>query len=612
MSKLGVVRRSLGALMKVISWLRLLTVNLLFVAVVVLIIFALRGGAVPTIPHRGALIINPAGTLVDQLAYIDPVGQLLGDTDPETQETLLQDVVDAIDLAADDERITSAVLSLDYLAHGGISKMQEITAALQRFRDAGKKVYAYGDNYSQDQYLLASSADEVYLHPMGSVMLQGYGVYRNYFRDALDKLEVNVHVFRVGQYKSAMEPFMRDDMSSEDREANLSWLNSLWGDYREQVLTQRKISGKAFDSYIANADQFARKYAGDLATAALAAGLVDGIKTRDEVNALLIEAVGAEDDDGYYEGVAYDQYLWLQNLEHVDGGDADGVGLIVASGMILDGYQPPGSIGGDSLAELVRDARLDESVRAVVLRIDSGGGSAFASEIIRRELTLLRDAGKPLVVSMGSVAASGGYWIAAGADEIWATPTTLTGSIGIFGAFPTLEDTLAKMGIYTDGVGTTPLAGSFRIDRPLDSVTADVIQSSLENGYQRFLTIVREGRGMESDAVSKVAEGRVWSGRAALEIGLVDQLGNLDGAIRAAAELAQLDEDYEIYYIEQPLSPQEELLHHLLNVVAPVGGKSFMNGWQSLLAPLSQLLASVRAMNDPQGMYAHCTVCLAP
>ena len=616
-NKPGFMRRIYRGVMAFISALRLLVVNLLFLLIIGGLVVVLSDGELPAIPEKGALVLDLQGTLVDQLSYVEPLTRLMGETSPEQKETLLQDVIDAIHYAKDDDRINVLVLSLDYFAYGGISKIQEIAVALDDFRSSGKKIIAAGDSFSQDQYLLAAQADEIYINPMGGVLLEGYGVYRSYFKQAIDKLEVSFHVFRVGSYKSAMEPFIRSDMSAEAREANLVWLNSLWNDYTRSVAQRRQLKPADINRYANEIDILLAQYHGNTASVAVASGLVDGVKTREEMNRYLIELAGVEDEQGYYQGIGFERYLWLKQMktaaENVDGR----VGVIVAAGTIVDGVQPPGMIGGDSLAELIREARRDDEVQALVLRVDSGGGSAFASEIIRRELALLQQAGKPLVISMGSVAASGGYWIAALADEVWATPTTLTGSIGIFGAFPTIEKTLGNLGINTDGVGTTALAGALRVDRPLSPIAGRMIQSSVEYGYFRFLEIVAEGRGLSREDVAKVAEGRVWSGSDALRLGLIDQLGGLNEAIASAAALAHLD-SYESELIEMPLTPQEQFINELMDsetvrqlMVSSEQGQ-ILSQLQRWLAPFNTSLGFLGSMNDPQGMYLHCTVCVAP
>ena len=615
----GIIRRSFGRLMAIISWLRGLLVNLFFVFFVVLLVVVLSSSELPTIPKQGALIVNLNGQLVDQLSYVDPLLLLMGDSDSGQQETLVSDVITAIGYARDDDRINSLVLRLDHLVYGGISKMQEISVALQAFRESGKKIIAVGDNYSQDQYWLAAQADEIYIHPLGGVSLQGYGTYRNYYKQALDKLKIDVHVFRAGEYKSAMEPYMRNDMSPAARDSNLKWLTSLWGEYAGAVASKRQLSLEDIDNYINNIDKLMQEYHGDSAKLALAAGFVDGIKTRDQSNQYLANIVGSVDEEGFYEGIDFEQYLWLKEIELPALTSEDVVGVIIAAGTIVDGERPPGEIGGDTLAQLIRQARRDDTVRSVVLRVDSGGGSMFASEIIRRELELLKAQGKPLVISMGSLAASGGYWISALADEIWATPTTLTGSIGVFGFFPTLDQSLATLGVSTDGVGTSDVAGSMRLDRPLMAITERAIQSSVENSYARFIGLVAAGRDMETSQVESIASGRVWSGTDAQANGLVDKLGGLDQAVAAAASLSDL-ESYQIETIELPLSPQEQLLNELMGsvqikaLIERRSSSSFkiLSQVQQMLAPFSSGLNFIDSMNDPKGLYLHCSGCVAP
>jgi protease-4 len=376
------------------------------------------------------------------------------------------------------------------------------------------------------------------------------------------------------------------------------------------VAERRQISAAELNRYVDQFDQHLATYHGNTATAAVAAGLIDGLKDREAINSYLIEQVGAADEDGYYEAIGFETYLWLSQLNQAPALEQQ-VGLIVAAGNIVDGEQPAGTIGGDTVAALIRQARMDESVAALVLRVDSGGGSAFASEVIRRELLLLQQAGKPLVVSMGSMAASGGYWISASADEIWATPTTLTGSIGIFGAFPSFEKTLAKVGIHNDGVGTSKMAGALRADRALEPAAAKAVQLSIEHGYRQFLEVVAQGRGMSVEAVNEIAQGRVWSGEQALRLGLVDQLGGLEEAIAAAADKAELtSNDYLL--IEIPRTPQEELLARMGLIMAPLQSNTLITQVQRLLKPVSQHLTFIAGMNDPRGVYAHCLSCIAP
>lgn len=606
----GLIKRFFLFCWNFLNGLRLFILNLLFVGIITLIVIGIFSEEGPAVPSGSALIVNPSGVLVDQISYVDPFSNLIAGNDAPP-ETLLSDVVKAIDAGANDDRIKLMVLQTDAIEHSGISKTEELSAAIQRFREHKKPVIAIGDSFNQDQYLLAAQADKIFMNPMGQVLLQGFGVYTNYFKEALDKLHINVHVFRVGTYKSAVEPFMRDDMSAEVKENHLNWLQSLWRQYKDQVAVRRHVTPEQIDTYINKIDEVFGAEQGDTAKAAVTWHLIDEIKTRDAINAWLVEQVGA-DEQGDFRGIDFRDYL-ASNKHLQVGGHGDQIGIIVASGVILDGEQRAGQVGGDTLAQLIRQARDDEHVKAVVLRIDSEGGSAFAAEIIRQELLSLQQSGKPLVVSMGSIAASGGYWIAADADEVWATPGTITGSIGIFGAFPTIEKSLDALGVHTDGVGTTAMAGAMRIDRPLDAVTARAIQSNIDSGYRHFLEVVADGRELEVEAVDKIAQGRVWAGSDAKQIGLVDKLGGLDDAIKSAAARAQLKQ-YEIQVIEPPMSVPEAFVQKLS------GAKSFFKSASgtrffaatsilSSLRPILSELQKVAQLNDPKAMYVYCVAC---
>ncbi|EEF26187.1 Protease, putative, partial [Ricinus communis] len=565
------------------------------------------------VPAQAALILSPAGNVVDQASYIDPLSSLVSG-DPEIRETLLADMIKAIDTAAKDARIKVLVIQTDAMEYAGLSKLQELAQAIARFRETGKPVIATGDNFNQDQYWLAAQADRVVMNPMGEVLLQGYGVYTPFFKQALDKLDVDFHVFRVGTYKSAVEPFLRDDMSAEVKQNHLVWLNTLWQQYKDGVAARRKIGVERIDDYVNHIDRALAASNGDAGKAAVDAKLVDTLQTREEFNRAMVDQVG-EDDDGLYNAVDFRDYLTA--TRSLPGGH-DKIGVIVASGMILDGEQRAGLVGGDTLSDLLRQARDDDDVKAVVLRVDSEGGSAFASEIIRQQLLELQAADKPVVVSMGSVAASGGYWISASADEVWATPATITGSIGIFGAFPTVDKSLAKLGVHTDGVGTTAIADAFRVDRPVSPAVAGAIQSGIEAGYQRFLTVVAEGREMDKAAVDKIGQGQVWAGSDAQRIGLVDHLGGLEDAVGAAAKLAEL-KDYQQELIEPPRSPQELLIERLSGVAEKLSLASHIDvhrpgafGLTRSLGPLAPLWREWQRMslwNDPRATYVFCGEC---
>ena len=614
MSFLGFLRAAWGAFWRGLNALRRAVVNLLFLFVLIVVLLTIFHEEHIQVPDGAALVLSPAGTVVDQISYVDPISTLTGG-DGDIRETLLSDLIDAVDAAAGDARIKLLVIQTDAMEHAGLSKLQELSTALDRFRASGKPIIAIGDSFTQDQYWLAAQADRVLMNPLGQVLLQGYGVYGNYFKQALDKLEVNVHVFRVGTYKSAVEPFLRDDMSAEVKQNHLVWLNTLWGQYKDAIDARRHLAPEKLDDYANHIDRVLADAKGDAGQAALQWKLVDALMSREEMNRELIAEVG-EDDDGWFNAIDFRDYLATK--KRLPDVGKDKVGVIVGSGMILDGEQRSGLIGGDTLADLLREARLDDDIKAVVLRVDSEGGSAFAAEIIRRELIELKDAGKPVVVSMGSVAASGGYWISADADEVWATPATITGSIGIFGVFPTVEKSLAKIGITTDGVGTTALADAFRVDRPVSAVVATALQSILDAGYQRFLEVVATGRDMPVAAVDKIAQGQIWSGSDAQRNGLVDKLGGLDDAIRAAAKMAKLKE-YSKKVITPPLTPQELLFAKLTGVeqelatwtgraVETHAGTGFAAA-MTAYRPLLQQWHNIRRWNDPHYTYVLCEEC---
>ncbi|MFT4920282.1 MAG: protease-4 [Zhongshania aliphaticivorans] len=580
--------------------------NILFVIFVGAVLTALFTSVTVSVPDGAVLIVTPEGVVVDQITAVDALTQLSSSGLPT--ETLLSDLIETVDLATEDPRIEVILLQLDELKHIGLSKTLELSESINRFRDSGKTVVATASHYNQDQYLLASFADQIFVHNMGGVGIEGFAVIRNYFLDAINKLKIRFHVFKVGSFKSAIEPLLRNDMSDAAKESNKAWLDQLWAVYSDTLIARRGISAEKLDFYVNHIDDVMAKVNGDAAQAALDYGLVDGIVSRPALRSMLIERVG-EDEDGAYKHIFYRDYLALnQNLRPAK---PAGVGVIVASGNIVDGTQPAGTIGGDSLASLIRQARRDNDVKAVVLRIDSGGGSAFASEVIRAELAQLQEAGKPLVVSMGSMAASGGYWIAAGADEIWATPATLTGSIGIFGAFPTVDEMLSGLGISTDGIGTSAVAGKLRPDIPLDPILERAIQSGIEHGYRRFIGIVADGRNKLVEQVEPIAEGRVWSGVDAQQLGLVDQLGGLKQAVASAAALAGLS-DTSSRVLRLPLTPEEELMHLLLGSGMV---KQVLQSSSPLLSTLNSVLpawSSMLQLRDSRGVYAFCIMCVAP
>lgn len=596
------------------QWARAIVVNGVFIFLIIFIISSLNFGP-PPLPEKAPLRLNISGYLVDQESYIDPLTQAMAQVQGANSEVVVRDLVRSINAAADDNRVSKIIMELDQLLGGGISKLEEVGQALTRFKSSGKEIIAISDTYSQQQYYLASYADTVYMHPMGTVMLTGFGSYRNYYKDALDKLEVNMHIFRVGEYKDAVEPYTRSDMSEESREHNSQWINQLWNVYTSRVEAQRQLPKGAIDDYINNFSAHLETAGGDGAQYAINNRLVDQLATRSELRRKLIQEFGEEDND--YQAIDYNHYL--AHLDNKPQLSANKVGLIVASGTIYDGRQPPGNIGGDSLADLIRDARDKHKVKALVLRIDSGGGSAFASELIRNELIATQNTGIPIVVSMGSVAASGGYWIAANADEIWATPTTITGSIGVYSMFPTLETSLQKIGVTTDGIGTTELSDALRIDRPLTPATSAVLQQQVDNIYRKFISLVAEGRELDPDLIHPIAQGRVWSGTSAEEFMLVDNLGYLDDAINSAARQANIS-DYQIQLIEPQLSFFEQFVQNMAIKVSTLGFAFSSNPeykqWSAVVKTHSQfvdgfkdLLQLFNNSKNPNSVIAFCLAC---
>jgi protease-4 len=578
------------------------------------IVLGLFSSPIPLVPDKAALVIDPQGPLVEQLAG-DPVERAIAKTlRSQPTATLLRDVVDAIESAADDERISALYLDLGGLEGGGLAKLEEVAAAIDDFRATGKPVIAYGDFYEQNQYYLAAHADEIYLDPMGAAYVDGYANYGLFLKDALDKLSVDVNIFRVGEYKSAVETFSRNDMSPAEREESLSWLGALWGTYKTDVAAAREFEPARLQAYADDAAAGLRKAGGDLAKMALDAGLVTSLKGRFEVEDRLAQITGEDDDTKSYVGVDFNSYLANVNSEQaLASKSAQKVAVIVASGDIVPGEEAPGMIGSDTLAAELRDAAHDDAVKAVVLRIDSPGGSVFASEVIRREVAALRKAGKPVVASMSSLAASGGYYIAMDADKIVASPATLTGSIGIFFMMPTFQRSLERIGVHTDGVGTTALAGEFRLDRPLGDISKDILQQTIERGYKDFIGHVATARKMPVEAVDKVAQGRVWSGTDAKRLGLVDELGGYDDAIELAARLAKLGDDYDVEYFDENVGIGEaiglRIRVALAGVIAPLMPKGALPVVPKALAPLLAEAGRLAKLSDPASVFAYCLAC---
>lgn len=599
----GFLWRALDSVRKV---LHLAVLLILFAALAVVM-----SPRIPIVPQSAALVIAPQGALVEQLTG-DPferaVAEAAGQGNPET---LVRDVVDAIEAARQDDRIKLMVLDLGNMAGGGIAKMQEVAAAIQDFRQAGKRVIALGESYDQSQYYLAAHADEIYLDPQGSVLIEGFGYFRTFLKGFVDKFEIDVNIFRAGKFKSFTDQFSRADMSEQEREESSAWLNALWVQYQVNVTQARGIDGGAINAYVNELAPAARGQQGDLAAVALERGLITQIKSRRQVENQIKDLVGENEEDHSYQGIAHWDYLSAVRAAHALDLESDHLGVVVASGDIMDGDYPPGTVGSESAVRLLRQARYDDKIKAVVLRIDSPGGSMQASEVIRQEVDALREAGKPVIASMSSLAASGGYYIAMDADEIWASPATLTGSIGVFSVFPTFERTLKKIGVTTDGIGTTPLAGTLDLSRTLQEQPREILQLSVDHAYRTFVGHVAAARKKSFDDIDAVAQGRVWAASDASKVGLVDKLGSYRDALNAAAQRGGLGKDYHVEYIEPSLGWRQALArqtHVLANRIsqALVPKGALFSTMRRMLSPIEAELATLARFSDPAQVYYYC------
>jgi protease-4 len=612
MSERNVFVRFLSAIWSGLDGVRKI-LHLLLMLIIFLAFFGALAGTAPIIPQQAALLVQPVGCLVDQLdgdPYDRAVAELVGDA---PQQTLVQDIVDVLEYAKDDDRISAVHLELSYVGGAGLSKLRRIAAAIDNFRESGKPVVASADFFSQQGFYLAAFADEVYMHPEGIVFLQGYGSYRNYYKEALDTLRIDWNIFRVGTHKSFVEPYTRMDMSPEDRESRNRLISQFWEMYQQDVEAARGLDSGSIDDFVQNLVGHVEAAGGDVAIAARDNGLVDDLLSRAALRDILKGYAGEDKHDStLYSAVHSSDYLSQMSLLHGNDVRDENVAIVVAVGEILDGSQSPGTIGGDSTAALLRNALGDDSVKAVVLRVDSPGGSVFASEVIAHEVRALQEAGKPVVASMSSVAASGGYWISVVADRVIASEATVTGSIGVFGMFPTINRTLDAIGVATDGVGTTPWAGQLRPDVAMSEPMKKLFQLLINDTYDDFISGVASAREMDKDAVDTVAQGQVWTGRDALQHGLIDELGSLDDSIRAAAELAGLEEgDYGQMRIQPVLSPSEQMVLDFLALSKRAGLDWLsLSGRQSSLQVITErlerLLTSVARFNDPKAIYSHC------
>ena len=544
----------------VIDGARKLVLNLVFFLILYLVVMAfIDTGETLIIEPETALVLQPYGDVVEQYTGTPLDFALQQAAETGRTETRLRDLVEAVRTAADDDRIVRLVIDPSYLRRIGLASLYELEAAIAYFKASGKPVVALADNLGQSQYYLAALADEIWLNPKGMVWIDGFAAYRQFYKEGVDKLEVEIYLFRAGKFKSAMEPWVRNDMSPEAKEANLYWIGSLWQQYLEAVSRERGVPLVTLSDAINHFADRLEAAGGDFAELALDLGLVDQLLSRPEANLALAQLGAPGDGSEGFRQIGHDNYLALTEIQSLPR-SGNKVMIVVAEGEIVRGAQPQGLVGAVSLSQKLRQIAEDDEVRAVVLRINSPGGDSFASEKIRRELQALKEAGKTVVVSMGNIAASGGYWIAMGADEVWASPTTITGSIGVYGIMPTFAQPLEKLGIRSDGVGTTRLAGKLRLDRPLDEDLRRIFQHMVERTYEDFVDLVADSRQKNREEVLEVAQGRVWSGLQAKERGLVDQTGTLRQAADAAARIAGLGTDYDVVYDERELTAMETLL----------------------------------------------------
>lgn len=603
--KPSLFRRLFRLVWRSIKAFNTLVFSLIFLSLLAGVVFLVFNQRGPTIPSGAALVLNPAGSLVEQQSFVGAASLLQGNDLP--REVLVKELTDALALAKDDDRIALVVLELDDLDRGLLPKLETIAKAIVDFKASGKQVIAVADNYSQSALFLAAQANEVLLNPEGMAIPEGFAMYNPYFKSLLDKYDVTVNLFKVGKYKSAADPFTRDSISPEDSEARTIILDAWWASYTAEIETARGMVAGSIDEMLQNAPEQLQSVDGNIAQLSLQKGLVDRLVTASERRRYLIELVGEDTDTKNYRGISYKQYLYAARLPKKP--EPKTVAVITAVGNILDGDAPAGEIGSRSLTKLIRKAVSNEDVVAIVLRIDSGGGSKTASEVIRSELAAAQASGIPVVASMGSFAASGGYWIAASADEIWASPTTITGSIGIFGLLPTFENTLARYGIYSDGVSTTPIAGGASVMRGVTPVYGEVLQTIIEAGYQQFLSTVANGRDMTIESVHKVAQGRIWTGETAQTLGLVDQLGDLAQAINAAAQLANT-EDYSTWYVQPERSAEEAILRALMKSTINILPWATDNPVTQMTNLIKSELGFLKRLNDPNHAYVICNECI--
>ena len=589
---------------------RNLAANLLFLLIVLIVLVAILGsifsGSELPDPEGKALVLDPQGPIVEQVSgSLDPLNFVL--YGPPTPGVNARDLLFALKTAKEDERIKHIILKLDNIDGTGQTVLYDVGQALQELKDSGKNIVAVADYYNQSSYYLASFANEIVLHPDGEIYIGGYSRIRTYYKSLIDKLEVTVNLFQVGTYKSAMEPYIRESMSEAAREANIAYMKVLWDSWMAVVSNNRNLESEDIQNFSDTYDDLVIQENGNTAKAALNYNLADKLLNRNQQRDYLVGLVGSDEAEKSFAQVSLNDYLTVAKIDEETNRSGNKIAVVVASGSILDGSQPPGVIGGDSTALLLSEAHKDEEVKAIVLRVDSGGGSAFASEVIREEIVVAKSKGIKVIASMSNVAASGGYWISANADEIWASHDTITGSIGVFGFLPTFEKTLDKIGIQSDGVSTTKIGTGQDLTQAINPVLARAIQSNIEYNYQKFISLVSESRSMTLEEVDEIAQGRVWAGETALELGLIDNLGNMEDAIERAAELAELD-DYQTFYPALPSEWTDQLFNQLFSQLKYF--IDFRAKEKALIKRSFELVDDLESLNDPKGVYLKCLDCI--
>lgn len=607
-------RFALGA-WNFINGARKVFLNLVFLFILYLLFLALQPPETFRLKPDTTLVIRPYGNVVEQYTTTPLDRALQEAAGQERSETRLRDMLEAIHRAAGDDDITQLVIDPNYTWGVGLAALRDIEHALDAFRSTGKSVIAVVENVGQQQYYLASLADEVWLDPNGVIWIDGYSNYRHFYREGLEKLAVEINLFRVGSYKSAMEPYTRDEMSEEAKADGMKWLGNLWEQYlqgvsRHRGLVQTPLEASILQATIDDLPNQIEKADGNFAQYALDLGLVDRLVTAPEARqALARRGTPNQAGDGY-RAVGMEDYLLLTRPRHITGG-SNRIAIVVAEGEIVRGNFPAGRIGSISTAEQLRRAARSDKVAAVVLRINSPGGEVFATETLRQELQMVRDAGKKVVVSMGNVAASGGYWISTAADEVWASPATITGSIGVIGMLPTFGATLDKIGIHADGVGTTEMAGKLRLDRPLDEGLSRIFQSSVERNYRQFLQLVAEARGFDNlEAVDALAQGQVWTGEQARERNLVDRTGTFQDAIEASARMVGLGDDYQVEWIEPEKSALDEFLSDFLAGAVAALDLTVSRPVDLPVSWLQSMLDDLQFIVEKQGKFTLAAYCL--